>query len=175
MQQPNDGAAGLMRIGPAASSADVRRRRSSRRRSTAPASGELRVDLCVIGAGSGGLSVAAAAAQLGVSVVLIEKHKMGGDCLNYGCVPSKALIAAARRAHLMRTCGAVRHRADQPDDRATRACTTTSTASSPPSPPTTSAERFAGLGVKVIRAAAHFITRDTVRRRRHSASRRAAS
>jgi len=61
------------------------------------------VDLCVIGAGSGGLSVAAAAAAFGQRVVLIEKHKMGGDCLNYGCVPSKALIAAANRAHAMRT------------------------------------------------------------------------
>jgi len=55
-------------------------------------------DLCIIGAGSGGLSVAAGAAQMGARVVLIEAHKMGGDCLNYGCVPSKALIAAARAA-----------------------------------------------------------------------------
>ena len=46
-------------------------------------------DICVIGAGSGGLSVASAAAQLGLNVVLIEGHKMGGDCLNYGCIPSK--------------------------------------------------------------------------------------
>src|SRR5262245_59220380 len=69
----------------------------------APSPRELTPDLCVIGGGSGGLSVAAAAAQLGVSVVLIEKHKMGGDCLNYGCVPSKALLAAAGRAHAMRT------------------------------------------------------------------------
>ena len=56
---------------------------------------ELRPDLCVIGAGAGGLSVAAAAAAFGVPVVLIEKGRMGGDCLNYGCVPSKALLAAA--------------------------------------------------------------------------------
>lgn len=56
-------------------------------------------DLCIIGAGSGGLSVAAGAAQMGADVVLIERHKMGGDCLNYGCVPSKALIAAAHKAH----------------------------------------------------------------------------
>src|ERR1043166_5245723 len=55
-------------------------------------------DICVIGAGSGGLSVAAAAAAFGVPVVLVEKGKMGGDCLNYGCVPSKALLAAARHA-----------------------------------------------------------------------------
>src|SRR5881227_819939 len=55
-------------------------------------------DICVIGAGSGGLSVAAAAAAFGVPVVLIEKGKMGGDCLNYGCVPSKALLAAAKYA-----------------------------------------------------------------------------
>ena len=52
----------------------------------------------MIGAGSGGLSVAAAAAAFGVPVVLIEKGRMGGDCLNYGCVPSKALLAAARHA-----------------------------------------------------------------------------
>jgi pyruvate/2-oxoglutarate dehydrogenase complex dihydrolipoamide dehydrogenase (E3) component len=59
-------------------------------------------DICIIGAGSGGLSVAAAAAAFGVPVVLVEKGKMGGDCLNYGCVPSKALIAAAKQAHMMR-------------------------------------------------------------------------
>jgi len=56
------------------------------------------VDLCVIGAGSGGLSVASGAAQLGRSVVLFEAEEMGGDCLNYGCVPSKALIAAGKHA-----------------------------------------------------------------------------
>src|SRR5690606_14472956 len=55
--------------------------------------------LCIIGAGAAGLSVAAAAARLGRPVVLIEKGKMGGDCLNYGCVPSKSLLAAAKRAH----------------------------------------------------------------------------
>jgi pyruvate/2-oxoglutarate dehydrogenase complex dihydrolipoamide dehydrogenase (E3) component len=59
----------------------------------------LQPDICIIGAGSGGLSVAAATLALGGSVVLIERGKMGGDCLNYGCVPSKALIAAAKRAH----------------------------------------------------------------------------
>jgi pyruvate/2-oxoglutarate dehydrogenase complex dihydrolipoamide dehydrogenase (E3) component len=53
-------------------------------------------DFCVIGAGSGGLSFAAGAVQMGASVVLLESRKMGGDCLNYGCVPSKALIAAAK-------------------------------------------------------------------------------
>ena len=61
-----------------------------------------KTDICVIGAGSGGLSVAAGAVQMGARVVLIEKHKMGGDCLNTGCVPSKALLAAGKRAHLMR-------------------------------------------------------------------------
>ena len=62
----------------------------------------IKADLCVIGAGSGGLSVAAGAAMLGRNVVLIEKGEMGGDCLNTGCVPSKALIAAAARAQEMR-------------------------------------------------------------------------
>ena len=51
---------------------------------------EIRTDICVIGAGSGGLSVAAGAAQMGASTVLIERGAMGGDCLNYGCVPSKS-------------------------------------------------------------------------------------
>ena len=62
-------------------------------------------DICVIGAGSGGLSVAAGAAQMGASTVLIEKAKMGGDCLNYGCVPSKSLLAAARAADAIRRSG----------------------------------------------------------------------
>ncbi|MCB0322332.1 MAG: mercuric reductase [Bdellovibrionales bacterium] len=54
-------------------------------------------DLVVLGAGTAGLVSAAAAAGLGAKVALIERHLMGGDCLNFGCVPSKALIAAARR------------------------------------------------------------------------------
>lgn len=58
----------------------------------------IEADICVIGAGSGGLSVAAGASQLGARTVLIEARKMGGDCLNYGCVPSKALLAAAKMA-----------------------------------------------------------------------------
>ena len=56
-------------------------------------------DICVIGGGSGGLSVAAGAAQMGARVVLFEGGRMGGDCLNSGCVPSKALLAAAKAAH----------------------------------------------------------------------------
>ncbi len=63
----------------------------------------IKTDICVIGAGSGGLSVAAGAVQMGARVVLIEAGEMGGDCLNAGCVPSKALIAAAHHAHAMTT------------------------------------------------------------------------
>ena len=55
-------------------------------------------DIAVIGAGAAGLSVAAVAAQLGLRVALIERGRMGGDCLNVGCVPSKALLAAAHAA-----------------------------------------------------------------------------
>ena len=65
----------------------------------------LRADIAVIGAGSGGLSAAAGAAQMGARVVLVEKGLMGGDCLNYGCVPSKALIAAGHAAESVRTSG----------------------------------------------------------------------
>ena len=57
-----------------------------------------RYNLVVIGAGTAGLVTAAGAAGLGAKVALIERHLMGGDCLNVGCVPSKALISAARAA-----------------------------------------------------------------------------
>ncbi|WP_418152561.1 NAD(P)/FAD-dependent oxidoreductase [Litorimonas sp. RW-G-Af-16] len=57
------------------------------------------VDICIIGAGSAGLSIASGAAQLGRSVVLYEAGEMGGDCLNAGCVPSKAILKAGKIAH----------------------------------------------------------------------------
>ncbi len=59
-------------------------------------------DIVVIGGGSGGLVVAAGGSTLGAKVALVERHKLGGDCLWYGCVPSKALIKSARVAHEMR-------------------------------------------------------------------------
>lgn len=63
-------------------------------------------DLVVLGGGAGGLNVASAAAKIGAKVALVEKHKLGGDCTHAACVPSKALIQAARLAHLARTAGA---------------------------------------------------------------------
>ena len=59
-------------------------------------------DIVVIGGGAGGLVVAAGGAALGAKIALVEKHKMGGDCLNYGCVPSKTLLKSAKIAHHMR-------------------------------------------------------------------------
>ncbi len=112
-------------------------------------------DLCVIGAGSGGLSVAAAAAQLGVEVVLIERGKMGGDCLNTGCVPSKALLAAAKRAHTMR---APNNFGIAPVDpginhaQVQKHVTDVIAAIAP----NDSVERFQGLGVHVIQQEASF-------------------
>lgn len=117
--------------------------------------------ICVIGAGAGGLSVAAVSAQMGADTVLVERGKMGGDCLNYGCVPSKALLAAAKQAYAM-TDGA-------------------SLGVSPVVPeisfnkvhdhvrgviaalePNDSQQRFEGLGVNVIRAEAHFVGRQEI-------------
>mgnify|MGYP001794285811 CR=1 FL=1 len=66
---------------------------------------KVKADICIIGAGSGGLSVAAGAAQLGKKVVMLEAHKMGGDCLNFGCVPSKAILAAGKTAQTFRDAG----------------------------------------------------------------------
>jgi pyruvate/2-oxoglutarate dehydrogenase complex dihydrolipoamide dehydrogenase (E3) component len=122
---------------------------------------ELSADICIIGAGSGGLSVAAAAAQLGSSVILIEKHKMGGDCLNYGCVPSKALIASGKRAHTMRTSGAfgIAPVAPAIDPAAVNDHVRGVIAAIAPND---SVERFTGLGVQVIQAAARFIDKSTV-------------
>lgn len=118
-------------------------------------------DICVIGAGSGGLSVAAAAAIFGVSVVLIEKHKMGGDCLNTGCVPSKALLAAAKRAQFMRNsaafgvaASAVNVDFDRVKDHVQRVIAAIA--------PNDSVERFVGLGVRVIQGHANFRDRNTV-------------
>ncbi|MBA3536096.1 MAG: FAD-dependent oxidoreductase [Tatlockia sp.] len=67
-----------------------------------PKTNQIKCDLSIIGAGAGGLSVAAVAAQLGLKVVLLESGKMGGDCLNYGCVPSKSLLAAGKIAYQLR-------------------------------------------------------------------------
>jgi pyruvate/2-oxoglutarate dehydrogenase complex dihydrolipoamide dehydrogenase (E3) component len=128
---------------------------------TASAPQTLTCDLCVIGAGSGGLSVAAAAAAFGEKVVLIERHKMGGDCLNYGCVPSKAMIASAKRAHLMRTSGPFGIRPSPPevDHRAVHDHVKSVIAAIAPND---SVERFTGLGVKVIQATGKFLDRETV-------------
>ena len=118
-------------------------------------------DLCVIGAGAGGLSVAAAAASMGVSVILIEKGPMGGDCLNYGCVPSKALIAAARAAHDMRRAERFGIHAEtmRIDFSAVMAHVRQTIAAIAPMD---SQERFAAMNVRVIRAKARFIARDVV-------------
>jgi len=128
--------------------------------SAAP-SEQISADICVIGAGSGGLSVAAAAAAFGQSVVLIEKHKMGGDCLNYGCVPSKALIAAGKRAHAMRTASAFGIADVNPeiDPAAVNDHVKSVIAAIEPND---SVERFTGLGVRVILAAGRFIDKSTV-------------
>src|SRR3974390_2261781 len=118
-------------------------------------------DIGVIGGGSGGLSVAAAAAAFGVPTVLIEKHKMGGDCLNTGCVPSKALLAAAKRAHLIQAAGFLGGAAPAAtiDFVKVRDHVHGVIAAIAPND---SAERFAGLGVRIIRAPAKFKDRRTV-------------
>src|SRR3990172_8338264 len=64
-----------------------------------------RYNLVVIGAGTAGLVTAAGAAGLGAKVALIERHLMGGDCLNVGCVPSKGIIRASRAAHDVKIAG----------------------------------------------------------------------
>jgi pyruvate/2-oxoglutarate dehydrogenase complex dihydrolipoamide dehydrogenase (E3) component len=101
-------------------------------------------EICIIGAGAAGLSVAAAAAAFGAPVVMIEQGKMGGQHLNTGCLPSKALLAASRRF------------ADYATARAYMQSVIAAIA------PNDSAQRFGGLGVKVIAGTARFTDADTV-------------
>ena len=115
----------------------------------------IKADICVIGAGSAGLSVAAGASQMGASVVLIEKGKMGGDCLNTGCVPSKALLAAAHAAQGFRDAGRFGIGAVEPavDFAKVRDHVRGVIAGIAPND---SVERFEGLGVRVIQEKARF-------------------
>ena len=116
----------------------------------------IETDLCIIGAGSGGLSLAAGAVQMGARVVLVEGAEMGGDCLNTGCVPSKALLAAGKAAQARRV-GGFGVAATEPEvdfaaakDHVQRAIAEIA--------PFDSEERFQGLGVRVIRAWGQFIS-----------------
>jgi len=114
---------------------------------------EFDANLVVIGAGSGGLVSAYIAAAVNAKVVLIEKHRMGGDCLNTGCVPSKALIRAASAANAVRTADNFGVRAELTDvdfsavmQRVKQVITRIE--------PHDSVERYTGLGVDCIKGEA---------------------
>ncbi len=122
---------------------------------------ELKADICIIGAGSAGLSVAAGAAQMGAKVVLIEAAKMGGDCLNTGCVPSKSLLAAAKVAKVARASRRFGVTLGEPlvDFKAVHDHVHRVIAGIAPHD---SVERFEGLGCTVISSRAKFTGPDTV-------------
>ena len=115
----------------------------------------IEADIVVIGAGAAGLSVAAGASQMGANVVLFEKGVMGGDCLNVGCVPSKALLAAGHAAHSVRRSGryGVDASVDAVDWGRVSAHVKGAIAAIAP---LDSVERYEGLGVRVIQAEARF-------------------
>jgi len=117
--------------------------------------------ICIIGAGSGGLSLAAGAAQMGASVTLIERGKMGGDCLNYGCVPSKALLAAGKIAHTFRHAQKFGISSQMPtvDFKAVHDHVHDVMAQIEPND---SQSRFESFGVHVIREEAKFIDEHTI-------------
>jgi len=116
---------------------------------------KLDVDVCVIGAGSGGLSVAAGASQMGAKTVLIERAEMGGDCLNTGCVPSKALLAAGHAAQAMRESARFGVNGAQPTIDFAKVHDHVHGVIGAIAP-NDSVERFTGLGVTVIQAEAKF-------------------
>jgi len=116
-------------------------------------------DIVVIGGGAGGLVAAAGGAALGAKVAVVEKHKLGGDCLWYGCVPSKTLIKSARIAHEMRHADrwALAPGRPQPDlarvmERVARVIKGIE--------PNDSPERFRGLGVDVVFGSGKFVAPD---------------
>jgi len=121
----------------------------------------IKTDILIIGAGSGGLSVAAGAAQMGADVTLLEGHKMGGDCLNYGCVPSKALIASAKVAHGMTHAApyGIANVTPQVDYAAAKDHVQDVIHQIEP---VDSQERFEGFGVRVIREYGRFISKTEV-------------
>ena len=121
----------------------------------------IKADLLIIGAGSGGLVLASGAAQLGADVVLVEGNKMGGDCLNYGCVPSKALLAAANRAYQINSSDqfGIRTKIVDFDYAEVMAYVHKKIATIAPHD---SQERFEKLGVKIIRHYAKFKDNKTV-------------
>jgi pyruvate/2-oxoglutarate dehydrogenase complex dihydrolipoamide dehydrogenase (E3) component len=120
-----------------------------------------RVDLCIIGGGPGGLSVAAGAAQMGASVMLVERGRMGGDCLNFGCVPSKALLAAGRTAQSILLSGRFGIEASIQPIKGKRIHNHVHDVIAAIAPHD-SVERFEGLGVSVIRDHARFVGHDEI-------------
>lgn len=118
-------------------------------------------DIAVIGAGSGGLTVAAGATMMGAKTVLVERGRMGGDCLNYGCVPSKALISAARQAVSWRRAARLGINYEEPEIDFTavmRHVKNTIAAIAPHD----SVERFTALGVQVLQGEGRFIGPDAL-------------
>ncbi|BCS31239.1 mercuric reductase [Luteitalea sp. TBR-22] len=120
-----------------------------------------RYNLVVIGGGTAGLVCAAGAAGLGAKVALVERRALGGDCLNVGCVPSKAFIRAAHAAHAVREAArfGVHATIDRVDFAAVMARVRAVRQSISPHD---SVARFAGLGVDVFLGDARFTGRDTV-------------
>ncbi|MBX9942615.1 MAG: FAD-dependent oxidoreductase [Reyranella sp.] len=118
----------------------------------------LNPDVCIVGGGSAGLVVAAGAAQLGLDVVLVERALMGGDCLNFGCVPSKALIAAAKAAQAQRSGAAFGIAPVEPTVDFGRVMDHVAGVIAAIAP-NDSVERFEKLGVRVLKEEARFVGR----------------
>jgi pyruvate/2-oxoglutarate dehydrogenase complex dihydrolipoamide dehydrogenase (E3) component len=116
-------------------------------------------DIVVIGGGAGGLVVAAGGAALGAKVAVVEKHKLGGDCLWYGCVPSKSLLKSARIAYQMRHADHWALPSANPDVDLARVMERVRAVIAGIEP-NDSPERFRGLGVDVIFGAGAFVAPD---------------
>lgn len=117
-------------------------------------------DLVIIGGGSGGLVVASAAAQLKAKVALVERDRLGGDCLWFGCVPSKSLIHASRVAYEVKNAARFGVHTEHPKIDFSKAADHVQTVIKTIEPHD-SPERFRGLGVDVIFGEGKFSDRQT--------------
>ncbi len=129
-----------------------------------------RYHLVVVGAGTGGLVSAAIGAGLGAKVAMVERHLMGGDCLNFGCVPSKAVISSARRVHAASAASANGRPGSAADEGTDQGSASEFTAAMERMrrlrariSPIDGASRFAGLGVDVFLGHGEFVGPDRLR------------
>lgn len=121
----------------------------------------INTSLCIIGAGAAGLSVAAIACQLDIDTTIIERHKLGGDCLHYGCIPSKSLLSISKHIYELRNSKKYANILNEPKIDYSYIKNYINNVIQKIEPHD-SIERFEKLGAKVIIGEASFVNKNTI-------------